>query len=283
MSGGPGIPWTTVEKALHAWVIAGTGLAGTAIIWGAQGRERPTVTPAPYITMRLGPILRRGLDWIRYTPAPLTLTPIAITGEAGGILAAPSHGLRQGDGPVQVMTTGTVPTGLALLTNYWAIPIDFGHLQLASTFQNAWVPTPVVVTDAGTGTVTLVSTSDTRRAGAELNANSEGMRKVTLSLQAFGGTATGGTSPTALLDAVVSRLPQQIKIMRPVGIGVTRCGPVRVLDGVVYGTVMEPRAAVDFDLSLLSTVQDPETIIERAKVDPTVDGVDEPEFIAGLD
>lgn len=268
---GPGIAWSTVEDALQSWIATATGIASTSVIWGLQNDQRP---PTPFVTLRVMNVLRTGLDWRNYADAPLVLTPITITGEAGGVFLAPAHGLKQGDGPVQVMSTLTLPGGLAAVTNYWAIPVDVDHLQLASTFLDAWVPTPVVVTDAGTGTVTVVSTANTRRAGAELNALSRGMRRVTLSVQCFGGDADGAASPTALLDAVVSALPGRAKLLRAAGVGVMQTSAVGSTDGIVNATVLEPRATLTLTLSLKSEVQDPDTYIERVVATPTVDGVD---------
>jgi hypothetical protein len=42
--------WTTLENALHAWIVAATGLAADRVIWSHQGvPERP----APYVTLKI--------------------------------------------------------------------------------------------------------------------------------------------------------------------------------------------------------------------------------------
>ena len=70
-----------------------------------------------------------------------------------------NHGFVTGDGPVQLTTTGVLPAGLSLLTNYWietgtvaADDIQF-HLTRAAAISNA---TPVTITAAvGGGNHTL--------------------------------------------------------------------------------------------------------------------------------
>lgn len=273
---GPGIPWTTVEDAIQAWVAFSTGLAGTSVIWALQNDARPAT---PFITLRVMSVHRTGLDWRDFVTNPLTFPAIAVTGvgvSPANTLTAPNHGLFQGDGPVQVASSGTIPAGLAALTDYWAIPVDANTLQLAASFFDAWTPVPVAITSAGSGTITLNATANTLRAGKELTARSRGMRRVTLSVQAFGGSADGSASPTALLDAVVANLPGQAQALRTAGVGVMDCGPVGSTEGVIDATVMEPRATLTLVISLKSEVQDPTTIIERVNVTPTIDGTTEP-------
>ncbi len=66
-----------------------------------------------------------------------------------------AHGLFTGDGPVQLTTSGTIPAGLALLTNYWVVVVDTNTIQLATSFANAMAATPVIVSFTGNGTGTL--------------------------------------------------------------------------------------------------------------------------------
>jgi hypothetical protein len=76
-----------------------------------------------------------------------------------------AHGLFTGDGPVRLTTSGTLPAGLKLLTDYWVIKSDADTLQLAASFADAIAGTPVVVpfTDNGTGTTTLTGTAACQR------------------------------------------------------------------------------------------------------------------------
>lgn len=68
-----------------------------------------------------------------------------------------SHEFEDGDGPVQLTTTTTLPTGLALLTDYWTIFTDGGTIQLATSRANALLGTAVTFSDAGTGTHTVTT------------------------------------------------------------------------------------------------------------------------------
>lgn len=65
-----------------------------------------------------------------------------------GALTIPTHGLVTGiEG--QLTTTGTLPTGLATSTNYWAIYVDANTIKLASSYDNAVAGTAIIPTDDG--------------------------------------------------------------------------------------------------------------------------------------
>lgn len=66
------------------------------------------------------------------------------------------HGLQTGD-KVRLTTTGVLPAGLALLTDYYAIRVDANSIRLASSQYNAEWGTPVDITAAaGTGTHSVI-------------------------------------------------------------------------------------------------------------------------------
>lgn len=273
---GPGIAWQTVENGVQSWASFGSGLPGTSCIWYGQNQGRPGT---PFIELKWGAVRRVGQDGIKYDDAPLVLVPIAVTGVIGSILTAPAHGLQPGDGPVQLAdVAGILPAPLALLTNYWVVPVDANHLQIASSFQNVWIPTTIPLTTSGSGTITIVSTALTRRAGAELNRRAQGIRKVTLTLQCFGTSGIGGQGADQLLDAVVSAYPLRQPQLVAAGVGVLQLGQVKATDGVISTVVFEPRAMLDITLCLASEVVVPDTYIERVRITPTVDDVQGPVF-----
>ena len=71
------------------------------------------------------------------------------------------HGFKTGDGPVRVTTSAAdLPAGLATDTNYWIIWLSANTFSFASTEANARAGTAVNITDAGTGTHTLVMKPD---------------------------------------------------------------------------------------------------------------------------
>jgi len=75
-----------------------------------------------------------------------------------------AHIYETGDGPVRLTTTGTLPTGLALLTDYFVIKTNSGTIQLAATLAQAYAADPVTFSDdpAGTHTISDVVSSTKR-------------------------------------------------------------------------------------------------------------------------
>lgn len=70
-----------------------------------------------------------------------------------------THGLLTGDGPVQLTTSGALPAGFALLTDYWIIRTGASTLKLALSLADALAGTAVEITGDGTGTHTLTGTA----------------------------------------------------------------------------------------------------------------------------
>lgn len=71
-------------------------------------------------------------------------------------IAETAHGFTTGEGPFRMTSSGTLPAGLALATNYWAIAVDANNFKVASSRNNALADTPVDITAAaGGGTHTI--------------------------------------------------------------------------------------------------------------------------------
>jgi len=66
-----------------------------------------------------------------------------------------AHGLKTGDGPIQLTTSGVLPAELALATNYWVIRTGADTFKVASSLANALAGTVVAFGDNGTGTVSV--------------------------------------------------------------------------------------------------------------------------------
>ena len=66
-----------------------------------------------------------------------------------------AHGYETGNGPYQLTTTGTLPAGLALLTNYWIINVSVGVISLATSYDLAIAGTAINITDDGSGIHTI--------------------------------------------------------------------------------------------------------------------------------
>jgi hypothetical protein len=79
-------------------------------------------------------------------------------------IAETAHGLFTGD-VVQLTTTGTLPTGLALATDYYVIRVDADSFKLAASAKDAEEGTAVDITAAaGGGTHTVTEQEVDRRA-----------------------------------------------------------------------------------------------------------------------
>lgn len=73
------------------------------------------------------------------------------------------HAYQTGDGPVQLTTSGTLPAGLALATDYYIRSIGSGTIKLYTTRADAIAGTNAVAfTDAGSGTHTISDTAETK-------------------------------------------------------------------------------------------------------------------------
>lgn len=116
---------------------------------------------------------------------------------------------------VTVSTTGILPTGLAISTNYYVIPYqykDTARIQLASSYANALSYTDIDLTSAGTGTLTITKNAEPRyAAGGVLETSIELEENLRDILSGMGGQAiyAGGAwrlkaaayeSPTVTLD-----------------------------------------------------------------------------------
>lgn len=66
---------------------------------------------------------------------------------------------------LQLTTTGTLPTGLSLATDYYIIVIDSTHIQLAANRTNAVQGVQIDITGAGSGTNTATHTGTARTLG----------------------------------------------------------------------------------------------------------------------
>lgn len=71
---------------------------------------------------------------------------------------------------VQFTTTGTLPTGLSLATDYWLVRVSATTARVATTYANALAGTVVAFTDAGSGTHTLTCRLPRYSSGAGVQA-----------------------------------------------------------------------------------------------------------------
>lgn len=70
-----------------------------------------------------------------------------------------AHGFHAGL-KFQLTTTGVLPAGLSLATDYYAIVVDDDHIKVAASLADALAETEIDITDFGTGTLTADVSDD---------------------------------------------------------------------------------------------------------------------------
>lgn len=92
--------------------------------------------------------------WTNEAPTAKTFTAVSAT----DLITATAHGYATGL-KVRATTTGTLPAGISLATDYFVIRVSADTLQLATSLANALAGTAIDITDTGTGTHTLTATA----------------------------------------------------------------------------------------------------------------------------
>jgi hypothetical protein len=77
------------------------------------------------------------------------------TSATSDVTTMAEHGLTTGFGPVQVSTSGTLPTGLTASTDYWLSVEDRDTFKFCTSLKNAMDGTVVDITGTGSGTHTM--------------------------------------------------------------------------------------------------------------------------------
>ena len=115
------------------------------------------------------------LGWIRVTSVTTTTAQNTIWGES--FTASDASGLLltyaqdwQNFSKVRFTTTGALPTGLALDTDYWLVRQSATTAKVATSFANAIAGTVVSFTNGGSGTHTLKCVLPRSTDGAKVNA-----------------------------------------------------------------------------------------------------------------
>lgn len=252
-----GVDWQTVQDTLQEWVVAGSGLPDTSVIWGQQDAPRPA---APAIILRISNIAEIGQAWVNTSTNVITFGTLTVSAvdTAGDTLTSVGHGRLTGDGPVHLASTGTLPTAvggdIAPNTDYWLIAPDADHLQLARTFaatgggQGAGNPTtPIDLTGTGSGAITISPTPNTLRAGQELSEIARTYLRVTLELHCHSAPGVGINMATSILERVRARRKwsSQQSLLDGINVGLIEAERVRAVLGVRDALLFEPRAYLD--------------------------------------
>lgn len=256
------IAYETVEDALYDYVQVASGLAEELVLWAEQDGPRPE---GVFISMNLVDEDDYGLDWIDREHNPLELDDDVIETVTGSDLTLTGHVYLTGDGPVRLTTTGALPAPLLVATDYWLIKTGADEVQIASSRANALTGTEITLTDAGSGTNTIVDTADTRRVGQEIKLVARGPRRATLTLECLAGDPTGEGRAIAILAKVKDSLPFYADDLSAAGVSVLDFARIRSV-GIENSGLFEPRALVEVTLSLSSEVSKATTNIVTVAV-----------------
>lgn len=225
--------------------------------------------PAPAISLKFASVDTMGDPWLITEPNPLVFDPLGFTADASAdTMTRTAHGLRTGDGPVRVTSTGTLPGGLAVDVNYWVVRISDDVFKLARRFIDAMTGVTIDLTTAGVDIHVLSSTASTVRAGQELSYTALGMYRAIVTLESYSLKGVGQQAALALLQRVRTRTvwPSQRELLRQNGVGYLDATKARWVRGVRDATLFEPRAMMDVHFAFTAREAEFGTIIERAEI-----------------
>lgn len=96
---------------------------------------------------------------------------------------------------IQLTTTGTLPTGLSLATDYYIILVDSTHIKLATSLANAIAGTAINLTGTGSGTNTGTHTGTSHTLGEHGGETTHGLTTAELASHAHSldQVSSGGT------------------------------------------------------------------------------------------
>lgn len=103
---------------------------------------------------------RKPLAFADLTFGTVTVNPVNTVGIA-------AHGLQTGDGAERLTTTGALPTGLTVATDYWMIVVDPNTVAFASSLATAYAGTKLSLTSVGSGTNKITNTGATSQRGLD--------------------------------------------------------------------------------------------------------------------
>ncbi len=111
------------------------------------------VTTAPNVDRAAVPFHHGELSKVEVAKSTQNFTTISVA----NVIPLTAHGLVTGQ-LVSFITTGALPTGLAVLTNYYVIRLTADTISVATSLQNALAGTVVGITNAtGSGTHTIIA------------------------------------------------------------------------------------------------------------------------------
>lgn len=256
-----------IQLAVHTWITGASGLSDQNVSWGQQAASRPA---GPWISMTVAGVFKFGPDWIDVDDNPLTLfdDDVEVVNTGTDELTLTGHSYVSGDGPIRLTTTGTLPAPLSIDTDYWIIVTSVDTIQLTTSLANANAVSPIVITDAGSGTHTIVGTAETLRLGEEILFHQRGPRHIRLQVQCFDGDAVGALASWLILETVRSSNKQPIywEPLIAAGVGILRFGDIVDIGDKIRTSEFEPRSVMDVFLSVASQVTRSYTFIQFAQL-----------------
>lgn len=270
--------WTKLQRTIRQWVSLGSGLPLEKVYWGEQDSPRPI---EPAIELRMFSLHTHGLAWVDVETRYISFVAKTVPAVDPDLdtLTINGHGLGNGDGPVQIVSTATYPGQLAAETNYWVILVDDDTIKLAKTFKatgGTYVNgapsgnpvTPIDITSAGSGTLTLVSTSKTLKAGQEIQHVSRALMRLGVFINAYNTTGMGDMAPVALCNRIRARqkLPSLQNVLHSAGLGLIDVQRPRAIHGVRNAQQFEARGLMEVLFSLATEECETDTIIESLQV-----------------
>ena len=252
------------EIAIHRWIVAASGIGQERVRWSDDGQPWPKAADGPWISLRMlggDP----GRAWVEHHRRLFALAPLAVSSIAGNQLTVAGHPLKDGDGPLRVVGA-TLPAGLSAAVDYWAIREGASALSLAATFENAIDRIAISLGDVGALPLSLETTAQTLRAGAELTEVTREAGVIELGVQCRGGDAFG-----LLRDArLKAHAPRRRAILHGANVGLLEIGGVQNVGAALNAATYEPRASMTARLSLSSFESDTGTVIDAVEFEETV-------------
>ncbi len=107
-------------------------------------------------------------NMLAYSVDVYQTSAVTITIAAPGVITWNAHGLDNGQ-PIQLTTTGALPTGLAANTTYWITNQSANAFSLSTTLPNAAAGTKITTTGSQSGTHTMVAGTITYSVGGAIS------------------------------------------------------------------------------------------------------------------
>lgn len=252
------------KVAIQRWVVSASGIPQERVRWGDDGQPWPRAADGPWISLRLlGGYLGRA--WVERHLRVFSLAPLTVTAVVGGNLTVAGHPLKDGDGPLRVVGE-TLPAGLAAGVDYWAIREGASALSLAATFENSIDRIAISLSDAGALPISIETTGQTLRTGAELTEVTREAEVIELGVQCRGGDAIGILHAARLK----AQAPRRRTILHGANVGLLEIGGVQNVGAAINAATYEPRASMTARLSISSSESDTSTVIDSVEFEETV-------------